>query len=200
MRSSDLVLDRMGRTLVHQYVNQNDYTNLKQLLERLEDPEVAVDMADHFGERPMHLAVRAITPEGAAGNYLPVIQLLCDFGAKLEETNQEGETPLLIAAGMYRREDAIELLLNRGANPHATNNRGLNSLHLAIEKGMLGSAQLVAQRAPDLVNVCTNQQETPLMLAARNGSLQFITWFLQEHAAVDARDNHGNTALHHAAI
>ncbi|MCH8999315.1 MAG: ankyrin repeat domain-containing protein, partial [Proteobacteria bacterium] len=63
---------------------------------------------------------------------------LADFalskGARVDGRDAHGLTPLLIAA-LFDSPGALELLLERGADPAAARQDGLTALHLAAYKG-----------------------------------------------------------------
>lgn len=62
---------------------------------------------------------------------------MIDFGADLEESNDEGYTPLMEASREGHR-DVVELLLDRGANVNAKIEEGMEtSLTLAASGGFL---------------------------------------------------------------
>ncbi len=50
------------------------------------------------------------------GGHIDIVQLLLDAGAKIDQRESEGYTPLIIAA-MNNRPDIVELLLKAGADP-----------------------------------------------------------------------------------
>jgi ankyrin repeat protein len=67
----------------------------------------------------------------------PMIDELISHGYRIDEPDNEGDTPLIYAA-VRGRETAL-LLLEKGADPNRRNNRGRTALHaclLEIEKGV----------------------------------------------------------------
>ncbi|CAN0395797.1 unnamed protein product, partial [Ectocarpus sp. 12 AP-2014] len=119
-------------------------------------------------------------------------------GARPNVVNVEEFAPLHIAteAGHDRVTDA--LLLN-GAHVNAKTNAGDTPLHLAASKGhTLCISQLLMGGADK--DVIDHEGETPLTIAARRGHATIMKVFLDEDSSnVDATDNLGWTALHHAA-
>lgn len=74
------------------------------------------------GRTPLHL--RALDWKGGAGSLL-------DLGANIAATDDAGNTVLHLAAQGWR-DVVVSLLLRRGADPFARNNRDLNALELAL--------------------------------------------------------------------
>jgi len=59
------------------------------------------------------------------------IKILLDRGAHVNARNRNGETPLMVAAGLLY-PDAVRLLIARGADVTAENSRGETALALAL--------------------------------------------------------------------
>lgn len=77
---------------------------------------------DKAGWSPLHYA--ATGPEPA------VVKLLLDRGAPIDAPSPNGTTPLMMAA-QYGVEPSVDLLLARGANPRAKNDKGLSVVDFA---------------------------------------------------------------------
>ena len=60
--------------------------------------------------------------------------LLLKNGASLEARSQRGETPLLVLAGEAEREDVMAVLLAAGADVNAAGSDGYTSLDVALER------------------------------------------------------------------
>ncbi|MBL8381904.1 MAG: ankyrin repeat domain-containing protein, partial [Burkholderiales bacterium] len=80
------------------------------------------------------------TPVFFAVDDLSLLKLLVDAGADLSHRNRDGYVPLHFAA-RGRHDDAVSLLLARGARPDAVSNAFDSPLHLAAASGQ--------RRAPD---------------------------------------------------
>lgn len=70
------------------------------------------------------------------------IKDLLDRGAHVNARNQNGETPIMVAAGLLY-PDAVRLLITRGADVNAENARGETALALAL-------AASVPEGSPDI--------------------------------------------------
>ena len=63
-------------------------------------------------------------------NSTEVIAMLMKHGASINITNNEGDTPVHIAA-RWNETEAIAMLINHGASINITNNRGEKPIDLA---------------------------------------------------------------------
>jgi ankyrin repeat protein len=128
-----------------------DFETVKAILNQ--HPE-AVNEPDEYGFTPLHgLAeeehldiarylierganVNASNDEGITPLHLAawpaMAALLLTHGARLDATDQAGRTPLLVLAEEPDREDVIELLLKAGADVNAAARDGSHALDIAI--------------------------------------------------------------------
>ncbi len=83
----------------------------------------------------------------ALGNQIPTLELLHAAGARLEDRDERGTTPLLSAARGGKRE-SIEWLLDHGANIHAKDDEGKTAEYWARENGHPTLAELLHSRLP----------------------------------------------------
>ncbi|MDP5134216.1 MAG: ankyrin repeat domain-containing protein [Paraglaciecola sp.] len=73
--------------------------------------------------------------------------------------------------------------------------RGMvNGILNNIRNGLM----VLAEFAPNQINICDFKQQTPLMLAAGHGDAEFVEMLLAHGAEVDRQDFTGKTALHGA--
>ena len=91
------------------------------------------------------------------------------------------------------RFDVMQLLIDRGADVHAVNDKGLTPLHLAQ---YAEAVDLLVKAGAD-VNVRDEAGQTPLHLAAEENEdavpLDVIEALLLAGADVNAKDDHGST-------
>ena len=94
----------------------------------------------------------------------------------------------------------VKLLLDAGANIHATNKNGWTPLHYAASEGHTAIATLLVDKGAD-VNVIDNLTgSTPLHFASRGGYIAIATLLVEIGADLNAKDNIcGLTPLHMAA-
>ena len=103
-------------------------------------------------------------------------------------------TPALMAATLYAGADCIQLLLDAGANPNATNSVGATPLMWAVPD--LARVKLLISRGADVNARSTSLQRTPLLIAARYpGSVEVLRLLLDKGADLHAKDTNGASAL-----
>ena len=140
--------------------------------------ELAPNLAECGSWRPLHAA--------AAHGYAPdahaIVAALIGAGADVEAPAPHGLRPLHLAAA-YGWLPVLEALLAAGA--------GVDSVTPAVPAGVW---RLAAPKG-----VAAFQDETPLMVAAREGKSEAAAALLRHGASHARRDSRGATALHAAA-
>ena len=84
----------------------------------------------------------------------------------------------------------------RGFDPNSVNPEGQYALLVALRQGSFAAAQLLISQPSTLVEVRSNKDESPLMLAALKGQTAICMQLLERDADVNKT---GWTALHYAA-
>ncbi|KAJ5691176.1 proteasome regulatory particle subunit (Nas6) [Penicillium malachiteum] len=142
---------------------------------------------------PIHWAV--------AYNRLPIVELLVavkNFDPDVEDGS--GWTPLMIAASLKDAagDPIIDLLLRKGADVTVKSSSGQNALHFAASKANISTVRtLITNKCSARVKDVRGQ--LPLHRAAATGSVPILKALLEEgKSPVNATDNDGYTALHHA--
>ncbi|KAL4774974.1 ankyrin repeat-containing domain protein [Aspergillus nidulans var. acristatus] len=142
---------------------------------------------------PIHWAV--------AYNHLPIVELLVstkDFDPDVEDGSCW--TPLMIAASLKNAEGdpIIELLLRKGADVNVKSITGQNALHFATSKANISTVRTLLENKCS-ARVKDKRGQLALHRAAAIGSTPIIQVLLKEgRSPVNATDNDGLTALHHA--
>lgn len=96
--------------------------------------------------------------------------------------------------------DIIELLLNEGVPPDSLDTDGWGAVHMAAAANKPESIKaLLARGASVSLRTQTKDESTPLMVAARKGSLDAMRALLAAGARVDEQDKDGWQPLHEAA-
>jgi ankyrin repeat protein len=109
----------------------------------------------------------------------------------------QGQTPLVLATAFGTLE-AVQLLLEAGADPKLAAAGGITPLHVAARD--IRKVRLLIDRGGD-VNARSAAGATPLMVAsATNGASGAVSLLIEKGARVTDRDSVGATALSAAAV
>lgn len=149
---------------------------------------------DFKGNTPLHIA--------AGEGLKDLCGLLLDEGESTHKSlihcqNKKGMTPLHLASREGQCE-VLELLLRRGAKADSKDFNSWFPFHYATDNGRITCCRaLLPYYAGD--ERLTEEQESPLMVAARRGHYRFIKDLPLDKLNINFRDKAGNTALHIAA-
>ena len=128
----------------------------------------SVTLADGDGRSPLYAAAGY---EGGGG-HLKVVQWLAGNGGSVAQPNNNGVTPLSVAA-QYGHLEVVKWLAGNGGSVAQPNNHGVTPLcgaaqegHLEVVQWLAGNGGSVAQ--PD------NDGCTPLSVAAQYGHLEVV--------------------------
>jgi len=122
--------------------------------------------------------------------------------------NSETDFNLLFHASKEDCKEAVEFLLEKGADPTLVNNRGTCVLHLMAKRGQVEMAKKCYSKLPFggvggkkycFINGGNNIGWTPLMAAAENNQQHFVKWLLANNASTNITMETGWTAMHAAA-
>ena len=140
------------------------------------------------------------------------IAVLIESDAKVNNSDEQGETPLHLAA-RHGHSRIVSFLVDNGSNLSALNLRGETPLH-ASARGRLRSRQTLDGDLVDYVDqdarktianlissgadlsVADNLGRTPLHVASRTSIPDRISALLESGADVNAKDKTGTTPLH----
>ncbi len=113
-------------------------------------------------------------------------------------------SPTLHQWAVYAHVEAVQFLLDHGADINILDNLGRSALEYAagaLNWSKTSKAEqvvkLIIQAGAD-VNVKSTLGHTPLIWAARAGNLKITKLLIEKGANVDDTDNDGNNALHYA--
>jgi ankyrin repeat protein len=159
---------------------------------------------DTDGKSPLHIA--------AISGDLPILELLL-CNPKLDKNAQDdrGTTPIFCALE-NRQYKAVNILIQNKANIKCYNQQKRSLLHMAAEQGHLKLVQDIIEKGGENLNVCDENDVTPLHLAAQNSHKDVVTYLLQKdekarkelvekgeiepEPIVNWQDKKGETALH----
>ncbi|XP_063836754.1 poly [ADP-ribose] polymerase tankyrase [Ostrinia nubilalis] len=105
-------------------------------------PECGVEALVNFthlgtGDRPLHCSAASVYPKRKQ-----VMEMLIRKGARVNEKNKEGQTPLHVATE-HSHLDAMDLLLRHGAKVNACDARGESALSLAARRDSAAACRLL---------------------------------------------------------
>ena len=175
--------------LVAPLVVASAYGNNEIVKLLLAHPNCDVNIRIRGGEIPIHHAAR----EGCED----VMATLLEHGATLDDKDELGDTPLLLAA----QNGHIELvykLITLGANVNHRNHEGNDTWNYAIDSEDNDLLETLLSACLDNEIDMTNRQ--PLCIAASSGRYDKIEFLLKLKQDPLVCDWDGNTFLHHAAM
>lgn len=157
--------------------------------------EVAVLLLDRGGCAEARDAHR-LTPvhNAAAEGHAPVLQLLLDRGGDADAKDEDGATPLYFAA-KSGHANAARVLIDRGARVDEPDTQGNTPLVAAANAGCVPLVRLLVN-AHAKVDAKGKAARTPLFWAT---AVETAEALVEAGAAVQARDQWGNSPLHVAA-
>ena len=124
------------------------------------------------------------------------IESLLSLGFSIDSRDDQGVTALMVAAGNDKLQ-AVEYLLEKGADPSLEDNYGWNLLHWASQGGNPVIIELMLSHVTSIDSI-TNEGATALMLAAINDKLQAVEYLLGKGADPSLKSNDGWNLLHWA--
>ncbi|CAF3835328.1 unnamed protein product [Rotaria magnacalcarata] len=152
---------------VHEAAVAGNSEKLKLLIEN----GTNVNLKDSKGLRPLHFAAWQGRTES--------VFILLRAGANVNEQSFEGDTSLHLAS-QYGHHEIVQLLLFHHADPTLLNRRLLTPIELACEHGHFHVVNsLVHNRlCQQMILTNTNEQHSPLHLAAKNGHTDIVRLLL----------------------
>ena len=128
-----------------------------------------------------------------------ILKCLIQSGADVNACTKTKSTPLMMACkcGLL---NAVTFLTEHGANMGLKDSDGYTALHHTCNSHSHHSITLLSyliENGAD-INDCTNDDYTPLMVAAQKGDINAVTSLVECGANVHHRDRDGRTALHFA--
>lgn len=141
----------------------------------LNDDPAQINAADEYGFTALH---------GVAGeDQLEIARLLLEHGANVDARNDEGITPLHLAA----YSEMVDLLTEYGAELNARSNEGETPLHIQVsEVDSFDTVQRLLELGAD-VNLKNDFDETPLDIALSREDDELIE-LLREYGALTGEE------------
>lgn len=183
--------DFAGETPFIAACNKKNY----KLAKMLRDFGADINAKNVKGNSAMHLA--------AVSGDIETLKFLVGLGAKTDEKNTEGKTPLMQAFNAYNNsaETTIYLAKQNGRDFNTPDDDGRTLLHQAAESGKWEFLEKVLA-GEDGKNIDLDVRDydgrTPMMLAAYAGHTAFVEKLADKGAPLNSTDNFGRTALYFA--
>ncbi|HEV8273404.1 MAG TPA: ankyrin repeat domain-containing protein [Chitinophagaceae bacterium] len=130
---------------------------------------------------------------------LAKMKLLIQHGADVNAKAKSGNTPLLIASIGHGKYDAVKLLIDKGADALALNNRKENALIRASLFGDTATISFLLSKGLD-INALSLDSTTALINAVLNANKPVIFQLLERGADPDKLSFFGLTSLSFAVI
>ncbi|PAA57035.1 hypothetical protein BOX15_Mlig022548g1, partial [Macrostomum lignano] len=146
--------------------------------EMVQFPSVNVNLKSESGDTALTSAVKD-RREAVVG------ALLKSESLRLEDTDQIGMTPLMIAAELGASGVGLAaLLLAAGSSASKTDKQGMTALHHAAYTGCLSMTQLLLGQGNASINSTDSYGRSPLYLATSRGHVELVNYFLSKGADV----------------
>nr|XP_045586854.1 ankyrin homolog [Procambarus clarkii] len=134
----------------------------------------------------------------ASKDFRDGVSSLIVCGANMEHKTSPGGMTALMVAAKTNHINALEELLDAGAQPGVQDATGKTPLMFCIQNKNEEATRLILQKQID-INKHDKDGSTALMLAARSGSPAILKLVLARHPILDLADHLGSTALVYAA-
>ena len=137
--------------------------------------------------------------EAASSGDVPRMKYLLYKGTDIDTTSKsEGRRSALLLAAKNGREQAVKVLLEKGANFATKDSFDYTALHLAAQHGEISVVQVLLDKGADL-EAKTSIGDTALHCAAESGYESVVQVLLEKGADLDVKNHYKETALHLAA-
>lgn len=113
--------------------------------------------------------------------------------------NKDGYSPLQIALTMDNQE-AMQALMNAGADVNLQDKYGKTVLHYAIKKDDIEMVRLLAQQKNTDFYLTDKEDLTPLQIAYLGGNPFILQTLVNAGADINRKDENGMTLLHYATV
>lgn len=175
-----------GTALLHIAADNGD----KEMIEYLIGKGIPVNIRDKEDETPFMRAV--------LGDHRDAVLLLYKLGAKINVQGRDGMTPLMLA--LINKNLAISSwLIKCNADLYPSNSEGRAALRYAAMLGNTAIMDLMLKAGEANPNKRDNNYVTPLMTAARSGTIEAVKKLLDSGAELESGDDGDRTPLMYAA-
>ena len=148
------------------------------------------DIADDFGDTCLQMAIRA-------GCNKDDLQAIINHSADVNAQNKNNRTALMIVCKMGNL-DAVNMLLNAGADPNISDADGNTCLHVCVGPHYKAQVLQVSIDHSDDVNATNKNNGTALLTACKTGNVDAIGMLLNAGAVPNITQCDGDTCFHEA--
>ncbi|XP_042206491.1 transient receptor potential channel pyrexia-like isoform X2 [Homarus americanus] len=171
-RQPDLTLtDSNNCTVLHLAAQARSPEIIHQLLQK-KLPNEVVTVCDRDNNSVLHKALLRNCDAAEESKVCSIVEELVKAGAKVNSINNQGESPLFLAA-QQRLPKLVELLLSLEADPTIVTRRGQSVLHAACKHGCTSCLGylLATNLVKHLVTEPDNEGREPFHYAVHSGSI-----------------------------
>ncbi|XP_045625444.1 transient receptor potential channel pyrexia isoform X2 [Procambarus clarkii] len=185
------VVDKNGDSLLHLAAHAHSTELLSILLQHKVSSEM-LHSRSYNGGGVMHAAIVKACDKVVEDTLLEILQMLFNTGVDVNLRNNQGESPLFLAA-CFRYSKAVERLLSMGADPLAVTQRGESVVHGACYKGCSSSLThlLNTGRIDKLVTMPNVEGIEPFLYAIRSSSIDCCEILLNNGDHLTREDSEG---------
>jgi len=151
-----------------------------------------IERKDKNSNTPLSCAVRA--------GSIDILKELVQAGVNLKVRDENGYTPLIYAV-KRRSTVIINYLISQGVEINEKDNEGYTALMHAVDapNNSMDVIECLINNGAD-INVFSNQQLSPLLLAAKNNDYEAARYLVGNGANINAKDNGGYNSLMYAIL
>ena len=204
-------VNKRGHTPLHIAAATRNHKVFEWLIAIGADPNIK----DNEGRKPLEVALekkreddiqpeytaeakqklQSLLYEAAANGKVKIVKnLINKYPVDCNQANDEGQTPLFLAAANWRLK-VVALLIAYGADPNKADDQGRTPLHIVTEYGHYQIVAQLLEHGADS-NKADDQGRTPLYVAAIKGSDAVVQILLDHGAKVNTPSKVGEyTAL-----
>lgn len=174
-------------------VQKGHYNALRRLLQR--DPTMVLQ---RYINSPVSIGVTwgTLLHSACFHKHVGVARVLLAFGAEIDESDENGITPLHLASESGSSE-LVQLLLSYNPNVNKCDHKGRAAIHKATYMGRMDTVKLLL-KVPDIDIELPEQTygQTALHIASGRGYGELAQVLIQHKADINALDRDGWSPLH----